>query len=223
MFAFVRRRSRVVSWIRSATLLLVLLSTLSAAAPAPEPAPPGAPAVSFMGIKAEATRVAFVCDGSRWTDTKDEELFAELLRAIEPLVPDQHFAVIFFADDKAWGPEGGKPLAGTPENKKALREWLESVDLGRQSTPAAGLKLAFEGTPDCVFFTSDGNFERYDEVRTLVASLNRGRSVRVHTAGYFLSEEEDDSRSFVEFLKKLADDNGGQSKVAYADEMKRRH
>ena len=206
-----------------ATLLLLLLPIVPSATPrAPAQAPPAtAPPVRFMGIEAQANRVAFACDASRWTETKDEELYAELLRAVEPLTPDQHFAVIFFADDKAWGPAGGKPLPATPENKQKLRDWLDAVDLGRDSTPAPGLKLAFEGKPDAVFFTSDGEFAGYDDVARLVAALNPGRATAVHAVGFFLNEDEDDSRTFVEFLRKLADDNGGQFKVAYAQEMKR--
>lgn len=175
-----------------------------------------------MGIQTEAKRIAFVCDASRWTETKDEELYAQLLRAVEPLAPEQDFAVIFFADDKAWGPADGKPLPATPENKQKLREWLDATETGRESTPAPGLKLAFDGKPDTVFFVSDGHFADYEDVARLVASLNPGRATRVHAVGFFLNEEEDDSRSYIEFLRKLAEDNGGQFKIAYADAMKRR-
>ena len=185
-------------------------------------APPAAAKLRFMGIEAEAKRVAFVCDGSRWTQTKDEELAAELLRAVEPLGPGQQFAVIFFADGRAWGPGDGKPLDATDDNKRKLRDWLDALETGHDSTPAAGLERAFEAKPDAVYFVSDGHFGDYDDVARLVARLNPERTARVHTVGYFLNEAEDDSRAFVEFLRKLAEDHGGQSKVAYAEEMDRR-
>ena len=174
-----------------------------------------------MGIAAEAKRIAFVCDGSRWLETKDEELFAELLRAVEPLGPDQQFSVIFYADGKATGSEGGRPIPATDDGKRKLRNWLGRFSAGRDSTPAPGLKLAFEGKPDAVFFVSDGQFDRYDHVQQLVTTLNPQRAVRVHAVGYFLNEAEDDSRRFVEFMQTLAEENGGQFKVAYAEEMKR--
>jgi hypothetical protein len=197
------------------SLLLIPLALAFQAAPAARP-------VRFMGIEAEATRVAFVCDGSRWTQTKDDELAAELIRAVEPLGPDQQFAVLFFADGRAWGPDDGKPLAATEENKRKLRGWLQDLETGRDSTPAPGLARAFEARPDAVFFVSDGQFGDYDDVARLVAKLNPERTTRVHTVGYFLNEAEDDSRAFVDFLRKLADDHGGQFKVAYAEEMRRR-
>lgn len=199
--------------------VLTLLPVVAARAP---DAPAPGPAVRFMGLEAEASRIAFVCDGSRWTDTKDDELFAELLRAVKPLAPEQHFSVIFFADGKGWGPGDGRPMPATDQNKRALRDWLHDLETGRQSTPAPGLKLALEGKPDTVFFVSDGHFDDYTGVASLVTTLNPERAVRVHAIGYFRNEEEDDSRSFVEFLRALARDHGGQFKVAYADEMRRR-
>ena len=207
---------------RRLTLLLLLLTPVAPALAIAFQAPPAAPKVRFMGIEAEAKRVAFVCDGSRWTQTKDEELAAELLRAVGPLGPEQQFAVIFFADGRTWGPGDGKPLDATDENKRKLRDWLDALETGHDSTPAPGLERAFEAEPDAVFFVSDGHFDRYDDVARLVAKLNPERTARVHTVGYFRNEAEDDSRAFVEFLRKLADHHGGQFKVAYAEEMDRR-
>lgn len=199
--------------------LLGLGGALALATKTQDPSP--LPAVPFMGIEAQATRVAFACDGSRWTETKDEELFAELLRAVKPLVPQQEFSVIFFADGKARGPGEGRPMAATDENKAKLRDWLDDYRLGRDSTPLPGLKLAFQGSPDAVFFVTDGHFDGYDEVARLVASLNPERATRVHAIGYFLNHAEDDSRRFVEFMEALARANGGEFKLAYADELRR--
>ena len=198
------------------------VAAVAVAAPDAPAAGAVAPAVRFMGVEARARRVAFVCDASRWTETKDEELFAELVRAVKPLAPGQEFSVIFFADDRAWGPGEGRPMPATDENKAKLRAWLDEAELGRDSTPGPGLKLAFEGKPDAAFFVTDGHFERYDEVAQLVASLNPKGAVPVHAVGFFLNEDEDDSRRFVEFMTALAEANGGQFKIAYADELKRR-
>lgn len=203
-------------------VLVLLTQPLGPTRQAPgAPAGPPATPVQFMGVAAEATRIAFVCDGSRWTETKDEELFAELLRAVKPLTPGQEFSVVLFADDKAFGPADGRPMPATEENKAKLRAWLDAFELGRDSTPAAGLTRAFDGKPDAVFFTSDGNFERHDEVARVVATLNADGAAKVHAIAYFLNEEEDDSRRFIEFMTQLAENNGGQFKVAYADGLRR--
>ena len=89
-----------------------------------------APTVKFMGVETEATTVAFVCDGSRWTKKSIDELSDELLRTVEAMSPDQRFSVIFFADDNAFGPEIGRPLSASDENKQKLRDWLTSITFG---------------------------------------------------------------------------------------------
>ena len=180
-----------------------------------------APAVEFMGVQSDAGTVAFVCDGSRWTKKKIAGLAGELLKTVDAMSADQRFAVVFFADDRAFGPGGGAPLPASDENKRKLRDWLETIEFGDKSTPIPGLTRAFDANPDAVYFVSSGEFDDYDGVSAHVDSLNPGRKTRVHAIGYFETKKEDDSRSFVRFLKKLAEDNGGDLKLVYADELKK--
>src|SRR5215203_470490 len=84
--------------------------------------------VRFADVDIDAKAIAFVCDGSRWTKNKIDELTDEIARSIDSMQADQQFAVIFFADDKASGFEDGKPVAATDENKRKLRDWLKDVD-----------------------------------------------------------------------------------------------
>jgi hypothetical protein len=177
--------------------------------------------VRFADVDIDAKAIAFVCDGSRWTRAKVEGLAEALAVAVDAMRPDQHFAVIFFADEKASGFEDGKPVAATDENKRKLRDWLRDVELGDKSTPAVGLTRAFEAKPEAVVFISSGEFEDFDGVEAHVAKLNTDKAVRVHAIGFFRNEKEDDSRPFVTFMQKLAEQNGGQFKTVYADELKR--
>jgi hypothetical protein len=181
-----------------------------------------APPVKFMGLESEATTVAFVCDGSRWTRKKIDDLGEQLLLTVDAMSPEQSFAVIFFADDKAFGPDDGRAMPATPANKQKLRNWLDGVELGRDSTPVPGLVKAFEARPDMIVFISSGEFDDYDGVAARVTQLNAGKSVRVHAIGFFETKDRDDSRSFARFTKALAEDNGGESRAVYADELRRK-
>jgi hypothetical protein len=177
--------------------------------------------VNFAKVKFDAGKnIAFVCDGSRWQKDKIDDLADELNVTVQSLSPDQRVAILFFADDKVFGPNQGRPLPATDENKQAIRSWLRRVKLGREPTPLAGINQAFSFKPDTVVFISDGEFRTFQEVLDRVAELNKARTAKLHTIGFFATAAQDDSRSFVEFMKKLANDNGGQFHVVYADELK---
>jgi hypothetical protein len=180
-----------------------------------------APAVHFMGVETQATTVAFVCDGSRWTRKTFDDLADQLEATVEAMTPEQQFAVIFFADDKTFGVEDGRALQANAENKRKLHDWLRNVRLENNPTPIVGLTRAFEVKPEAVFFVSSGEFRDYDNIADHVAKLNGDRKTHLHTIPYFESEKQDTSRAFVRFMKKLAEDNAGTSKVVYADELKR--
>ena len=202
---------------RTSRAILCCVLVASAATVAADAAEP----VNFGGLEIEGKSIAFVCDGSRWTKNKLDELRDELVKAIGAMTPDKQFAVIFFADDKATGPNDGKLLPATDDNKRILRDWLDAFQLGDKPTPIPGLDRAFESKPDALLFLSDGEFDDYDGIEAHLAKLNAEREVRVHAVGYFADEAEDDSRSFVRFMKSLAERNGGRFKAVYADELKR--
>lgn len=177
--------------------------------------------VNFAKVKLEAGKnIAFVCDGSRWQKDKIDDLADELAVTVQSLAPDQKVAILFFADDKVFGPNQGRPLPATDENKNAIRSFLRRVKLGREPTPLAGINQAFNAKPDTVVFISDGEFRTFAEVRDRVAELNRDKAVKLHTIGFFATAGQDDSKSFMQFMKQLAEDNGGKHAAVYADELK---
>ena len=177
--------------------------------------------VNFAKVKFEAGKnIAFVCDGSRWQKDKIDDLAGELNVTIQSLPPDVQVAILFFADDKVFGPNQGRPLPATDENKAAIRSWLRRVKLGREPTPLAGLDEAFKFKPETVVFISDGEFRTFAEVRDRVAELNKAKAAKLQTIGFFATADQDDSMSFVRFMKQLAEDNGGKYHAVYADELK---
>ena len=197
-----------------ALLVCIAISWLSPHARAAE-------AVTFGGLEIEGKSVAFVCDGSRWTKNKLEELADELAHTVGQMTADQQFVVIFFADDKTTGFNGGKLMPATDQNKDALRDWLDDLEADGEPTPLPGLTVAFEAKPESVVFITDGVFDDYDEVEAHVAKLNPERKVRVYAVGFFATAAADDSRQFMRFMRALADRNNGRSKAVYADELKR--
>jgi hypothetical protein len=177
--------------------------------------------VNFAKVKFDAGKnIAFVCDGSRWQKDKIDDLADELNVTVQALAPDVQVAILFFADDKVFGPNQGRPLPATDENKATIRSWLRRVKLGREPTPLAGINQAFAAKPDTLVFISDGEFRTFAEVIDRVAELNKAKATKVQTIGFFATAKQDDSRSFVEFMKKLAEDNGGRFYAVYADELK---
>lgn len=197
---------------RAAFIPVVLLAAAGASA---EPA-------RFLDVKVEGKNVAFVCDGSRWMKNKIDDLAEELNKTIDALAPEQSVSVVFFADDKAYGPNDAKPLPATKENKQKLKDWLAHVELGDKCTPIAGLERAFESKPDAVFFVTEGQFDNRDEVASKVDALNTKHATPVHAIPFFKNDKEDASRSFYTFMKKLAEDNHGELKVVYVDELRRK-
>jgi hypothetical protein len=177
--------------------------------------------LNFAKVKFDAgKRIAFVCDGSRWQKDKIDDLADELNVTVQSLSAEQQVAILFFADDKVFGPNQGRPLPATDENKQAIRSWLRRVKLGREPTPLAGIDQGFKFKPDTVVFISDGEFRTFAEVLDRVAELNKGKAAKLQTIGFFATADQDDSKSFVEFMKKLAEDNGGKYHAVYADELK---
>jgi hypothetical protein len=199
----------------AAAFAVVMLTHAAKAFAAAEP-------VQFGGLQFDAKSVAFVCDGSRWTQNKFVELKEELGRTMEPLAADQQFAVVFFADDEVKAFNGGALAPATDENRAALKAWLDRLTLGDKSTPQPGLTRGFEAKPDAVVFVSDGRFkDKDDEISAHVDSLNAEIPRRLYTVGFFADDDEDDSRAFVTFMKRLAERNGGAFKAVYANELKR--
>ena len=76
-----------------------------------------------------------------------------------------------------------------------------------EPTPTPALTRALELKPRSVVFISDGHFDKkaYDGIEAHVASLNREAKAHVHTVGFFSNDDEDDSRDFFEFMKRLAE------------------
>ena len=143
----------------------------------------------------------------------------ELNKTVQGLKPVQTFAVIFFRDEKALAFEDGRQVAATTENKRKLYKWLEDIGTTGTSDPIPGLEMAFRAKPQLIYILTDGDFPNNDEVINRVNNLNKDKRSRVNTVAFVTSKSDQTSESFLKFLQKLANNNGGQFRHVALDEL----
>lgn len=140
---------------------------------------------TFFGRQGTARSVCFLCDNSNsYRDGAFHRVLDEIARAVDGLAPQQSFFVIFFSDAAypLFHPSAVETLqVATPENKRKVRKWLETVEMcrgGRGIDDA--LRLAGTLNADAIYLLSDG--ELGGSVVERLASADVGESV-LHTFG----------------------------------------
>lgn len=114
------------------------------------------PSVAFAGVQSKAARtLVYVVDGSGATANSFAYLQAQLMRSIDRLSPTQRFQIVLFreADDSAYtlAPiNGGRLARATPDHKRQVAGWLDTVSARGRSNPLDGLKGALSLKPDLV-------------------------------------------------------------------------
>lgn len=130
-----------------------------------QPSPPG----QFFGLKAEGRRIVFVVDKSGSMALRRFEIATrELVNAVRGLEKGQHFQVILF-DELSLAMPGAPMKPVSPDSLRRLRDWLAHITPDGGTDPTAAIQDAMRGTPDCIFFLSDGEFP--ESVRAFIASL----------------------------------------------------
>lgn len=173
-----------------------------------------------FGSGGNARTIAFVCDSSGSMIDKFASLKRELGKAIEGLKPIQSFSIVFFRDGKAPQFENGRLVPATADNKRNAYKWLESLGgTTGTSDPLPALSIAFKDPPDLVYVLTDGDFPNNDEVLNRVGQLNKQKRSRVNTVAFVTSKNDQTSQSFLDFLKRLATDNGGAFRFVALDEL----
>jgi len=145
----------------------------------------GAPAATFFGRSGDGKSVCFLCDNSNsYRDGGFHMVLDELARAVDGLRADQSFFVVFFSDAAypLLHPAPANTLVpATPDNKRKLRTWLQTVEMcrgGQGLQQAVTLAAALE--PDVVYLLSDG--EMAGSVVDRVRDADFGAAT-VHTFG----------------------------------------
>ena len=179
----------------------------------------------FMGIDigtpgsgGNNRRIIFVCDSSGSMEGEAKFLLLqELRKAIEPLVVEQSFNIIFFSGERfpSAFPDGLKPA--TRKFKGEAGTFLDNLTVGGSTNPIPALEAAFRMKPDLVFFLTDGRFDTlagYDAVIGTVERLNGDNEAIVNTI-QFINRDEEAER----VLKKIAFDSGGVYRFVGKDDL----
>jgi hypothetical protein len=145
----------------------------------------GGPTTTFFGRTGQGGNVCFVCDNSNsYRDGGFHAVLDEVARAVDGLRPDQSFFVIFFSDAAypLLHPRGLDSLQqATPENKRTLRAWLETVEMCRGGRGIhEAVRLAGSLNADAIYLLSDGQLG--STVVDHVKAADVGGAV-VHTIG----------------------------------------
>ena len=177
--------------------------------PAEPVAPPAAAKkpvkrTTFFGKKVMAINYVFVIDNSNsMTRGRFETALNELMIAVNQLTAKQRFYVIFYSDT-AYPMLHPRPatqlVPATPQNKEALRYWLDTVQLCLKTNGKQAIQAAFNLQPDVIFVLGDGAFT--DKAAEHFASMPQKR-IPLHTLGMDVKEQ--DAASF----RLLAEANGG--------------
>jgi Ca-activated chloride channel family protein len=185
----------------------------------------GIPGASFMGIKDRGTRVVYVVDASSSMlhHNAMRGAKAALGASLQNLDAGQQFQVIFYNDTpypmSLKGVQKKQLYFATDVNKNAARQFISGVepDSGTQHLDAIKLGLSFG--PEVMFVLTDSgeptlSARELDEIQR----KNGGRA-RIHCIEFGVGSELGNAFNF---LKKLAQQNGGTYRYVDVTEFARK-
>ncbi len=161
----------------------------------------GGGSASFFGLQARGKNFVYVVDHSGSMD--GPRLLAaksELIRSISALKRNMSFLVIFF-DDQFEVMPGGRLVKATEANKRRYFGWIDRIESGGGTDPAAAMQTALALKPDAIWLLTDGEFD--PEACDAIRQANPGARVQIHTIGF-------QSREGEPLLKRIARENRGQ-------------
>ena len=126
----------------------------------------------------------------------------ELVNTLETMNPAQKFYVMFFHSGGYVGMPTIGPVDVTPDNIRAMKNWLFSVGHTFGSDPTKAVQHALElvPAPDTVWLLSDGKFS--PKAVTAIRNANDSINSHINTIGFYSHEGE-------QVLHQIADENRG--------------
>lgn len=188
----------------------------------------------MWSVSASGDKFVYVLDFSGSMLVVEDELKREVKRSIGALSANQSFDVVVFFSERGQAGQGGgdnyvtesfnpQLVAATSDNRRKLFQWIDRHKPRGDTVPLAALKRALQLRPDAIFFFSDGDFD--DRYVTDVAAENVGRKTQIHCLCFddLLIQGGADKQLTKGALRlqKLAEQNGGKSKVITLDDLKR--
>jgi hypothetical protein len=182
-------------------------ATATVAAPTPMPSASTATVVaspqSLPGTGNE-TNVSFIVDQSlsMRKNGKSSRARRELLQILERMGPAETFYVLVFHSGGDEGMPGLGPVAATPDNIRAMTNWLFSVGHRFGSDPAKGMRraLGIVPAPDTVWLISDGEFSK--NAVEAIREANENVNARINTVVLYSAQGR-------VLMQRIADENGG--------------
>jgi hypothetical protein len=152
--------------------------------------------VSRMFDGEAGSNVVFVLDNSLGMMTNGKSFSArqEVARAIQSLSASKSFYVVFFHSGGYEGMPSATPLAATPENVRAMTNWLFSVGHrpGADPSKAMQFSLGLSPAPDTVWLLSGSDLP--DKVVDNIRQANATANARINTIGFYNREGEQEMR-----------------------------
>lgn len=150
------------------------------------------------------SNVVFLLDNSMnmMTNGKSFSARQEVVRTLQSMNPAKMFYVLFFHSGGYEGMPALGPVPATPENVRAMTNWLFSVGhrTGADPTKAMQRALGLAPAPDTVWLLSGS--ELPDKVIDNIREANASVNARINTIGFYTREGE-------EGMRQIADENRG--------------
>jgi beta-lactamase regulating signal transducer with metallopeptidase domain len=175
----------------------------------------GISGTSFMGVRDEGMKVAFVIDASGSMASHNAMHVAKgaLMSSLQAFDERQQFTIIFY-DDKPHliklQDEAMPTMAkATHLNKTLARQKISGIQPGFGTDHLPPLEMAMRTNPDVIFFLTDAlEPPLWPKDLERIRTLNDGR-VRIHSIEFGQGPEPGVGANPGNFLRKLADQNGG--------------
>jgi hypothetical protein len=167
----------------------------------------------------DVSKIVFVVDRSgSMTDSIDYVRF-ELKRSIGKLGEEKEFHVIFYSSGPPVEMPTRRLVNATDRNKQLAFEFIDGVIPQGETDPSKALERAFEVKPELIYLLTDGEFDK--ATVGLLKRLNRDQKITVHTIGFWSwrSRQDSDPPSGEEVMKIMADQNGGNYKAIYEEDL----
>jgi hypothetical protein len=141
--------------------------------------------IDFFGTEAVGDRIVFLVDnsGSMKQGRMGTKVF-ELLRSIDATTKDQSFYIVLYSDEAypMYYPKNELHfVAATPENKRRLVPWVQTLELCSGGKLVEAIELAASLHPDVVYILSDGDISSPRTMQKMTEANDRGSVI--HTLG----------------------------------------
>jgi hypothetical protein len=173
--------------------------------------PPSDGGTGILFQPPQARKIVFVCDATG----SMTPVFSSLRRQLADFIGHldekdlQFFNVIFFSDDKVLS-LSPQLIKADPANKRKAADFFNDTTPRGLTNPLPAIRQAFAQNPEVIYILTDG-FDQVNDLESVVKefdTLNKGRTVRVHTILIGSGEQEE----LVDVLKRIAEQNKGTFK-----------